>query len=94
MSEDNKNIFKVSEPYESYQHGKTPLLSEIFKTIKVSSFEELDDERRQFSLSLNFVQRMQLLCLLNKIAFAEQLKNPEKLGTKEIIIDNYDGHIS
>ncbi|MEO8148140.1 MAG: hypothetical protein ABI723_10905 [Bacteroidia bacterium] len=94
MSEDDNNIFKVSEPYEEYPQGKTPSLSEIYKTIKVASFEELEEERRQFSISLNYTQRMQLLCLLNKMTFAEQLKNPEKLWTKEIIIDSYDGHIS
>lgn len=91
MIEDDNKIFKVSEPYEFYQQGETPSLSAIFKTINVATFEELDEERRQFSISLNSVQRMQLMCLLTKMTFAEELKNPEKLWTKEIITDSYDG---
>lgn len=67
-------------------------LSETFKTITISTFEEQENDMRKYSLSLTPLQRMAYLYQLNQVAFAHILSNPKSFPEKkEIIIEtNYD----
>lgn len=81
-----KKISKAGEPETNY--GDSPKLGDIFKTITVASLEEMEDERRAYSVGLTPLQRMTYLQELNQLAFWSQLIQPlEKLWDKTIHIE-------
>jgi len=67
MSDKEKNKKQVNEPGANYSPPKK--LGEVFKTITVSSFEEMDYDRRKYSAFLSPEERMAYLFELNKLAF-------------------------
>lgn len=67
MSKEEKDKKQVNEPEVNYSAPKK--LGEVFKTITVSSFEEMEDDRRKYSAFLSPVERMAYLFELNKLAF-------------------------
>lgn len=71
---------KLNEPSASYK------LSNSFKTFKVASFEEMEEERRLYSAKLTPIERLHYLQELNKIAFGEIENSFSKLWTKVIHI--------
>lgn len=80
-----KNI--VNEPQTEYV--SKPKLGDVYKTITISSFEDMEDERRKYSASLSPIQRMAYLYELNQLAFGHIFKQGDQsFWTKEIIIED------
>src|ERR1051326_2690948 len=88
-----KNFFgKEKEPATTY--GKSKKLSQVFKTITISSLAEQEEEMRAYSSGLSPLERLAYLYKLNQIAFAHVLNDPDqKLWDKKIHIDKANGGI-
>lgn len=85
MTEEEKDKKQAHDPDVNYPYPKK--LGEIFRTITVSSLEEMDYERRKYSALLSPEERMVYLFELNKIAFGIiSREESEKLFEKKIFI--------
>lgn len=85
MTEEEKDKKQLSEPEVNYPIQKK--LGHIYKTITVSSFEEMDYDRRKYSALLSPEERMVYLFELNKIAFGIlSSEETKKLFEKKIFI--------
>lgn len=87
MKHKDKERYELNEPQVAY--GIQPKsLSQLFKKITISSLEKQEDEMRQYSASLTYVERMAYLQELIRIAYADVLSDPTKnLWDKKIYID-------
>lgn len=91
---ENSGESQANEPSMEYVSNPGKNLSEIFKTITISTFEEQENDMRKYSLSLTPLQRMAYLYQLNQVAFAHVLAKQAVPGIKEIIIDTNFNYVS
>ena len=84
--EENKND-RANEPNADYLKANIPL-SQIFKSITISTLEKQQEEMLQYSASLTHLQRMEHLQELIRIAYAHILNDSSlNLWDKKIYLD-------
>ena len=75
---------QVNESMADYLKSERYL--KTFKEITISSLEEQEESRRRFSALITPLQRMELLNIMIRSVFADELAQPENvLWNKEII---------
>jgi len=74
MYKPKKKLKELKEPEMDYSAVR---LGDIFKTVTIANTDEMENARREYSLKLNYLERLAYLYELNQLAFG-------KLTTAEV----------